>query len=61
MHKGTRNEFSSCQAWSASKPPTLSALDWPPLTDSSTDGYSEIVDSITQIPGRPNASGLQLG
>jgi hypothetical protein len=26
--------------------------DWPPLTDTSTDGYSEINDFVTEIPGK---------
>jgi hypothetical protein len=30
--------------------------DWPPITDTSTDGYSEIVDFIRPIPGLKNAA-----
>jgi hypothetical protein len=35
---------------------TFQRCDWPPLTDTSTDGYSEIVDAVSQVPGLANAA-----
>jgi hypothetical protein len=34
--------------------------DWPPLTDTTTDGYSEIVDSVRRIPGRSNSQAFDV-